>query len=160
LTTPATVGGDPVPPTVATSRDSKSTVERRRTPQEVAKEARLQSPALLGPWMADLDGFEVETSDLWSCATSVTQRFPDLAGDTPGSAADPWLIALALRHNETTGMFDLPCILVTDEKTPKRSQRVVRIPQVCDQLRIECVDLWGMFELERWAIGVVTAPSS
>lgn len=61
--------------------------------------------------------------------------------DTGESGGDPWVIALA--QNLQNG------IVVTQEK-PSRNKGKPKIPNVCSDLEIECVDLIGLFRKEDW----------
>jgi hypothetical protein len=132
---------------------------RLLAPQQVADEAAKQS-VILAEWIARVDGFAVPTADLWDDATSITRRFSGLAGDQPGTAGDPWLIALAVRHTaRPVGMFDVPepCFVVTEESDRKKPQRITRITEVCAELGISYTNLWGMFELEGWRVGLISS---
>jgi hypothetical protein len=129
---------------------------RLQTVEQVAKECR-QKSALLASWIDGLEDFEIPTSDLWSTARDITRRWSDLAGEEPGTAGDPWLIAAAQMHNAKLGLLDASniAVVVTEEVARKKAQRVTRIPEVCDLLGVQCTDLWGMFERQGWQIGLV-----
>jgi hypothetical protein len=129
---------------------------RLRTVEQVAKECGKKS-ALLGSWIDGLADFAIPTSDLWAAARKITNRWTELAGEEPGEAGDPWLIAAAERHNQALGLLDAlnTAVIVTEEVARKKSQRVTRIPEACDLLGIECTDLWGMFQREGWQVGLV-----
>lgn len=129
---------------------------RLRTVEQVAKECRKKS-ALLESWIDGLKDFEIPTSDLWAEARRITNRWTELAGEEPGEAGDPWLIAAAQRHNGKLGLLDATntAVIVTEEVARRKAQRITRIPEACEILEIECTDLWGMFELETWQVGLV-----
>lgn len=131
---------------------------RLKAPAPVVAEARKQS-RVLAAWMDGLEDFAAETSELWDEARELTRTFPFLAGSDPGDDADPWLIALAQHHMRTTGMFDPPCVVVTQELGRKRAERTTRIPEVCRALGLECIDIWQLFEREGWGIGIVPRPT-
>jgi hypothetical protein len=127
---------------------------RLRSPEQVAIEAGKQS-AIVREWLSKQIGFGTDTADLWAEAKEIARAYPDIAGDELSTDADPYLIALARRHNARVGMFDQPCVVVTEEVNRKNPQRITRIGEACDDLHIDWRDLWGMFELEGWRIGIV-----
>lgn len=128
---------------------------RLRAPEQVVTEAARMS-LLLQAWTAANAEISVPTSDLWAAAKVITGRFTYLVNsDEPGTAGDPWLIALAQRHDASLGMFDAPCILVTEEKDRRRPEQITRITEVCKVLGIENTDVWGMFAKEGWRVGFI-----
>lgn len=60
---------------------------------------------------------------------------------TGDSGGDPWVIALA--QDLTNG------VVVTQEKKSRNPDKP-KIPNVCEDLGIECVDLIGLFRKEDW----------
>ena len=60
---------------------------------------------------------------------------------TGESGGDPWVIALAQ---------DLPNGIVVTQEKPSRNKDKPKIPNVCNDLGIECVDLIGLFRKEDW----------
>jgi ribosomal protein S8 len=73
-------------------------------------------------------------------------------------SADPWLIALAAKNNEEEDkknpLFQRECnyiykknyIVVTEESKRKPE----KIPAVCNEIGIECINLIEMLEREKW----------
>lgn len=129
--------------------------------EELIKNRRLFSPAEvlheiendrdLAPWLKKrANMFWKLDSEQWAIAMRVTKQFPDLA--KPGKlapAADPFVIALAIHHNERRAptLYDTTaeCVVVTEERGGPQ-----QIPAACAHFQVKCVDLVGMFELERW----------
>ncbi len=60
---------------------------------------------------------------------------------TGESGGDPWVIALAQ---------DLPNGIVVTQEKKSRNPDKPKIPNVCDNLGIECIDLIGLFRKEDW----------
>ena len=69
-------------------------------------------------------------------------NFPKLLDTRRGkSGADPWVIALAMRLQNS--------IVVTHEKPSGRKDRP-KIPDVCLEYNIECINIAGMIRNEEW----------
>ena len=66
----------------------------------------------------------------------------------PGPNADPWVIALAVEKNdeEQKGLFPNKYIVVTEESKTK----IDKIPAVCKNYNIECINLIELFRREGW----------
>ena len=60
---------------------------------------------------------------------------------TGESGGDPWVIALAQ---------DLPNGVVVTQEKPSRNKDKPKIPNVCSDLGIECIDLLELFRKEKW----------
>jgi len=81
--------------------------------------------------------------------SEILSKFPFLAKpERPGPNADPWIIALAVEKNyeEQKGLFPKKYIVVTEESKTKQD----RIPAVCRNYNIECVNLIELFRREEW----------
>jgi hypothetical protein len=80
----------------------------------------------------------------------VLKDYPFLAkSEKPGvSNADPWLIALSVVKNdkEKEELFQRKYIVVTEESKMKPN----RIPAVCRNYNIECINLLELFRKEGW----------
>jgi len=65
-----------------------------------------------------------------------------------GPNADPWIIALAIRENEKTQqtLFPNVYIVVTEESKTKPQ----KIPGVCRDYGIDCINILELFEREGW----------
>lgn len=61
--------------------------------------------------------------------------------ETGASAGDPWVIALAREY--------LNGIVVSQEK-PSGNKDKPKIPNVCEHLDIECIDILGLMRRENW----------
>ena len=61
--------------------------------------------------------------------------------DTGESGGDPWVIALAQ---------ELPNGVVVTQEKASRNKDYPKIPNVCGDLEIECIDLIGLFRKEDW----------
>ncbi len=61
--------------------------------------------------------------------------------DTGDSGGDPWVIALA--QDLQNG------VVVTQEKISRNKDKP-KIPNVCDDLGIECIDILGLMRKEKW----------
>lgn len=67
---------------------------------------------------------------------------PKLVNPNTGeSGGDPWVIALAQDIQD--------CIVVTQEKFSRNEDRP-KIPNVCKDLGIECINLLGLIKRENW----------
>ena len=66
----------------------------------------------------------------------------------PGPNADPWVIALAIEKNNEAqaNLFHNKYIVVTEES----KTRTDRIPAVCRNYNIECINLIELFRKEGW----------
>jgi hypothetical protein len=123
--------------------------QRLFCPVEVLRE--IENDRELAPWAKKRsDMFRKLDSEQWAIAMRVTKQFPELAN--PGKfapAADPFVIALAIHHNQSPASTlyheASECIVVTEERGGPQ-----RIPAACSHFQVKCVDLVGMFELEHW----------
>jgi len=123
--------------------------QRLFSPVEVLRE--IENDRDLAPWLKkQAHMFRRLDSEQWGIAMRVTKQFPDLA--KPGKlapAADPFVIALAIHHNEPPAhtLYEAAeeCIVITEERGGPQ-----QIPAACAHFQVKCVDLVGMFELEEW----------
>lgn len=79
----------------------------------------------------------------------ILEKYSFLAkAEKPGPNADPWLIALAIVKNgeEQEELFPNKYIVVTEES----KTRIDRIPAVCGDYNIECINLIELFRREGW----------
>ena len=79
----------------------------------------------------------------------ILQKYPSLIKVDRDYDADPWLIALAqeLKNGAQKTLFEIKRLIVTEEKI--KGNRV-RIPFVCQDYDIECIDRIEMFRAEKW----------
>lgn len=81
--------------------------------------------------------------------SELLNKFPFLAKpEKPGPNADPWVIALAVEKNreEQKDLFPKKHIVVTEESKTK----INKIPAVCKNYDIECINLIELFRREGW----------
>lgn len=81
----------------------------------------------------------------------ILKDYPSLAksGEVAASNADPWLIALAIVRNEEEQeklFSDIKYIVVTEESQSAQN----RIPAVCRNYNIECINLLEFFRRVGW----------
>lgn len=84
----------------------------------------------------------------------ILEKYPFLANsEKPGPNADPWIIALAIVKNEeekgqlfSDKKYIGEYIVVTEESKTRKD----RIPSVCKNYNIECVNLIELFRREGW----------
>ena len=80
---------------------------------------------------------------------SVQDDFQTIIGNYPrlmriesnSSLADPWVIALAMQYQ---------CGVVVTEEQPAGNLSAPKIPDVCKDLGIECVNIAGFVRKENW----------
>jgi len=81
--------------------------------------------------------------------SEILRSFPFLAKpEKHGPNADPWIIALAVAKNDEKQkeLFPNRYIVVTEESKIRQD----RIPAVCRNYNIECINLIELFMRERW----------
>jgi len=84
----------------------------------------------------------------------VVRNFPDIVDyEKERPDADPFIIGLVLarKEEESTSLITINnvYIVVTDESPTKRGYRK-KIPYVCSQYGIECINLFQFFRREGW----------
>ena len=108
---------------------------------EVKLELEKKDDKLFG-WIKERPELVIPMSeDIIVAATDVIRSFPILT--KPGKnrdAADPFVVALA----QTTG-----AIVVTEEQ-PATKPSNMKIPEVCRELGIECLDVYGFVRRLGW----------
>ncbi len=80
---------------------------------------------------------------------NVLKKHPYLAKSQKiGPNADPWIIALAIGENEKMQQSFFPdvYIVVTEESKAKPQ----KIPNVCRDYRVDCINILELFEKEEW----------
>lgn len=79
----------------------------------------------------------------------ILKDYPAIIDVNAKHSADPWVIALAieLSSQPQQTLFKIKRVVVTEEKL--RGNKV-KIPFVCGQKSIECIDLVEMFRTEGW----------
>lgn len=153
-------------------RDVPAFEEVWRVLERLVTEARLVSPLEvrdeldvrddeMAVWVRNQTGlFPFDDSDLVMIVMEILQQFGEDLGDVATTAAlrgsrafeaDPWVIGLALllKRREEGELFPRPVRVVTLERRHRKpDERKVRIPEACGHFDIECVDLFGLLQLE------------
>ena len=85
-------------------------------------------------------------------AKEILKKYPFLAKSEKSEGlddADPWLIVLAAIKNEEEGMrlFSKNNYIIITEESPVKPNR---IPAVCREIKIECINLIEFFKREGW----------
>lgn len=104
----------------------------------------------LNEWSKTHDRLFVEpTKKQITLVKDILQKYPSLIDIDRQYDADPWVIALTveLTTSPQKTLMTIKRIVVTEEKI--RGNRV-RIPFVCNDYRIESLDIIGMFREEGW----------
>ncbi len=118
--------------------------KRAVAPPQVFEEVR--RPEFLREWCVDnRTMFLPFTRDAWDMARRVTQKFPKLVeSDTPGSQADPFIVALAVAlKGSLSGNEPL---IITHEDPHKLN----KIPSVAKSFGVESDRMTGIFDREGW----------
>lgn len=79
----------------------------------------------------------------------ILEKFPSFVKSESEFDADPWVIALAveLAQSPQKTLFEVKRIVVTEEKL--RGNKV-KIPFVCQDFKVESMDIIDMFRTEGW----------
>lgn len=77
----------------------------------------------------------------------ILEKYPFLGHyEKEGPNADPWIIALARAKNEFPTLIPAQYVVVTEESQLRRS----RIPFVCNEYQIKCINVIQLFKEEGW----------
>ena len=118
-------------------------------PKEVYKEIK-RGDDILCEWAKSQKGMFVEpTKKQIEIVTEILEKYPGLAGSDHENAADPWIIAMAIemiRSRQST-LVQIERVVVTEEKAMGSK---TKIPYVCQNYNLECVDIFNMFRREGW----------
>lgn len=89
------------------------------------------------------------TSQQIEIIKDILAKYPELVDPEKEIDADPWLIALALEKEEQQKLMPIMKvkIIVTEEKLKPNK---VNLPFVCQELKIECINLIGLMRKEGW----------
>ena len=80
----------------------------------------------------------------------IVSRFPGLSNlDTGKSVADPWVIALAKVHHG---------VVVTEEEPSQNPGKKPHIPDVCNLLEIECMNVLQFIRAQKWVFELKSTP--
>jgi hypothetical protein len=84
--------------------------------------------------------------DIQNTATEILRDFPNLLDlNNQKSSADPFLVATALLNK---------CIVVTEETAKGNGAKVIRIPNVCSNLGVPCLNLLELFRTEKVRLNI------
>jgi len=89
------------------------------------------------------------TSQQIEVIKDILAKYPELVDPEKEIDADPWLIALALEKEEQQKLVPIVKvkIVVTEEKLKSNK---VNLPFVCQEFKIECINLIGLMRKEGW----------
>jgi rRNA maturation endonuclease Nob1 len=119
------------------------------SPKEVFNEIQ-QNDDMLSKWAKKQKTmFKEPTKRQIELVKDILRDFPALLDTERKFDADSWVIALAIEMSSSfqKTLFTIKRIVVTEEKL--RGEKV-RIPFVCNQRTVECIDIVEMFRTEGW----------
>ena len=88
------------------------------------------------------DMFVPTDEQVQTLAAEILERYPRLVDTRKNrSGADPFVIAAARAKD---------CVVVTNETRSTTPQKNPKIPNVCDDLRVECIDVLQFIKEQRW----------
>ena len=103
---------------------------------EVKKEIEKIDDDLL-KWIKNKNFFKSPDEAVQKQVTEILKKYPNLIDNSKGrSMADPWVIAHAKSRN---------AVVVTLEQKSRKSGQV-KIPDVCSQEKIECIDIYDLIQ--------------
>lgn len=122
--------------------DSLIVAGRLIGPEEVRREVQKKTDGLFA-WVNKRKDIFIDLEEpIQLRAKELLKQFPWLLKNVPGkSPADPFVIALARERNLT----------VITEEGPGNAKKP-KIPTVCDQLKIPCINLLGLLDKEDWVL--------
>lgn len=136
-------------PSVWQKMDKLYTEGRLIAPSEVRKEIE-QGDDELKRWTKGKRKMFIKPNEpQFVIVSEILKKYPFLAKpEKTGPNADPWLIALAIEKNgeERKRLFPNKYIVVTEESKTRND----RIPAVCKNYGIECINLIELFRKEGW----------
>ncbi len=111
------------------------------SPEAVKRELLVYDDEI-AKWAKGTDGlFHDPTDEVLERVGKLMKSFPDLINHSSDrDQADPYVIAVAQ---------EVGAIIVTEE-TSKRSNKKAKIPGVCKELNISCMNLFSMLESFGW----------
>jgi hypothetical protein len=95
-------------------------------------------------WAKELDLMFLEPSEeVQQVVSEIVERYPSFVPDesSDGIWADPYVIALAKVNN---------AIIVTGEKPVGPGAKRPKIPNICQDMQIECISFLQLIRLEGW----------
>ena len=123
--------------------------DRLIAPREVLNEIKDYDDSLAGWAKKQKKLFKAPTAKQVQIVQDILKNHPSLVDVSAKHSADPWVIALAieLASQSQQTLIQIKRIVVTEEKI--RGNRV-KIPYVCNQKAVECIDIVEMFRTEGW----------
>ena len=123
--------------------------DRLIAPREVLKEIQDYDDTLAKWAKKQKKLFKAPTARQIQVVQEILKDFPALIDVNAKHSADPWVIALAIELSSQSQqtLFKIKRIVVTEEKL--RGNKV-KIPFVCGQKSVECIDIVEMFRTEGW----------
>ena len=120
------------------------------SPREVLKELTAKDDKLKKWARKQKKLFKDLTLEQINIVKEILQKYPSLANsDNEKAAADPFVIALAVQLGRGQQTLTTKArIIVTEERL--RGNRV-RIPFVCKEYDLECIDIINMCRTEGWS---------
>lgn len=123
--------------------------DRLIAPREVLNEIKDYDDTL-ARWAKEQDKlFKPPTARQIQLVQDILKDYPAIIDVNAKHSADPWVIALAIELSSQSQqtLFKIKRIVVTEEKL--RGNKV-KIPFVCGQKSIDCIDIMEMFRAEGW----------
>ncbi|HIH48625.1 DUF4411 family protein [Candidatus Woesearchaeota archaeon] len=123
--------------------------DRLIAPREVLNEIKDYDDSLAGWAKKQKKLFKAPTVKQVQIVQEILKNYPSLVDVSAKHSADPWVIALAieLASQFQQTLIQIKRIVVTEEKI--RGNRI-KIPYVCNQKAVECIDIVEMFRTEGW----------
>jgi protein associated with RNAse G/E len=123
--------------------------DRLIAPREVLNEI-IQNDDQLSKWAKNQKKmFKEPTPKQIEIVKDILRKYPSLINTDGKYSADPWVIALAieLATNPQKTIITIKRIVVSEEKL--RGNKV-KIPLICNEYKIENMDIITMFRTEGW----------
>jgi len=117
------------------------------SPKEVYKEISKKDDKLLEWAKKQKNFFKEPTEKQIEIIKDILQKYPSIVNVDGRNSADPFVIALAIEmmNNNQQTLFPIKRIVVTEEKLRGNQ---VRIPFICQNYNIECLNVIDMFRAE------------
>ena len=118
-------------------------------PREVLKEIESFDDSLAIWAKKQKKLFKNPTTRQIEIVQEILREYPSIVNIDAKHSADPWVIALAIEQstNPQQTLFQIKRIVVTEEKLRGKK---VRIPFICQNKKIESIDLVDLFRTEGW----------
>lgn len=117
------------------------------SPKEVSNEIKQQDDKL-SEWAKNQQNFFKEVSEeQLKIVTEILSKYPSILKVDRKYDADPFVIALAIEmaNNKQKTLFSIKRVVVTEEKLVGLK---IKIPLICQDYKIECINVNDMFRNE------------